>query len=340
MSVYSKLNEIKQIKENLKSSIIAKGVYVSDDVPFEDYPSKIDGIGGGAVDNYAAINSYLAGDLSYSFANFDDVEYEDMNKYPRYAFLKEAALRGDKFTMYKSMFANAYMFNISDTFEILNQVMLNSKDVLGSSPFENMFEGITYYEGMNFDLAGITDIKGMFNKAYYIGSVTLTNTSSVASWINAFKDSQIDGVSGLDFSGATHLNGAFDNSLFTDLDFATTTNTLKYFEGIKSCMMLKTIKNLNICSIKTDMDFSQGNGKIESFTCQAGTITGTFKTLNLSNNNIGPNAMTKLVNSLPTYAAASEADRKTLIVTGNFGTTSITADVIADLATRGWNVTV
>ena len=47
MSVYSDLEKIKQIKKQIHTSIANKEVAIADDLPFDQYPSKIDKITGG-----------------------------------------------------------------------------------------------------------------------------------------------------------------------------------------------------------------------------------------------------------------------------------------------------
>ena len=235
MSTADKLNKLIETKEAIRQSIIAKGTDVGEDVPFSQYPSKIDEIQTGGGESYVNPGFYemrtnggtnFKGLFYYATGNNFDLTCMDVSKAADMS----------------NMFTSCYADNIN----------ISNWDV----------SNVTNVAGMFSHFGGKIDISNLvFNKV--TSSTSSKEMFAYATTLNYIKGLQnknpipnVPDLSNL-FSSATY-NGYMDLSLW-NIEKVNTINSMFYSLSCAS-LDLSNWKTTNVTKMSGVFSFSSNNG--------------------------------------------------------------------------------
>ena len=222
-----KLNKILTTKQAIKQAIVDKGVDVSDDTVFADYPSKIGEISTGSY--YEALwNAITNNDTDYYYlfsysnateidtSNFDTSNVTDMrNMFYNCKNLTSLDVSNFDTSKVTNMY---YMFY---SCESLTSLDVSNFDTSNVTSMSNMFygcESLTSLDVSNFDTSNVTTMDGMFIRCESLTTLDVSNfdTSKVTAinsmFSNCYKLISLD-CSNWDISkvtGTYNLGGAFN----------------------------------------------------------------------------------------------------------------------------------
>ena len=179
-----KLNKILTTKQAIKQAIVDKGVDVSDDTVFADYPSKIGEISTGSY--YEALwNAITNNDTDYYYlfsysnateidtSNFDTSNVTDMrNMFYNCKNLTSLDVSNFDTSKVTNMY---YMFY---SCESLTSLDVSNFDTSNVTTMDGMFircESLTTLDVSNFDTSKVTAINSMFSNCYKLISLDCSN---------------------------------------------------------------------------------------------------------------------------------------------------------------------
>lgn len=172
-----KLNKVQETKAAIKAAIIAKGVEITDDTIFADYPNKIAAIEGS---NNSGGEEELTG--SYVIARFENCE-EGNN------FIKKAAELDVSNLDVSNMRNMNEMFN---RYENITSLDLSSWDVSNVEAMQGMFDSCysitTFGDISNWNTSNLRNTRSMFGSCRSLTSLDLSNwnTDSLEDMYNMF----------------------------------------------------------------------------------------------------------------------------------------------------------
>ena len=175
MDTADKLNKLLKTKNNIRESIISKGVKVPDDAPFAHYPTYISDIKGGSGGNEELTGSYV-------IARFDNNLEESDN------FTKKAT------EMDVSHLDTSNMRNMNNMFSDYNNLKsldLSSWDTSNVENMREMFWSCRNLESLdlsNWNTSNVREMQKMFLGCENLESLDLSNwdTSNVESMYEMF----------------------------------------------------------------------------------------------------------------------------------------------------------
>lgn len=262
MKIIEKINKIKEIKENIKTSIENKGIDTTNK-KFEEYPTLIDSISTGGSDDkdYSISNGaylcyfidnqnvidFLCKNLKETNTNYYYTFYNTIGKIP-YSFKFNKKYNSSSNSSYICPFGNKYYcYNLEHTFENLNTK--NNTLVL------NLYENIPVYG---------------YDSFYYCNSPSLiinnkNNEIWIANGYSCFSNSYFKELPTLNVEKCVNCGSMFQNSKVEKIIFKgrigienDDNSKYKYFEGgtkqtlynmFYNCSNLTSIKNLDLTNI-------------------------------------------------------------------------------------------
>ena len=234
------LNKVLEIKNNIKQAIADKGVEITDDTAFADYPSKIESIesGGGGDPYYETLwNACTNNNTDYSYlfegyngteldvSKFDTSNVQDMNNmFATCQSLKTLDVSNFNTSNVKDM---NYMFyyckELTSLGDISNFNTSNVKDM--KRMFYNCKKLTSLGDISNWDTSNVKDMAGMF---YYcqeltsLGDISNWDTSNVTSMTDMFNYCKL--LVSLDLSKWNVDKVTAMGTMFTQCDSLTTLN--------------------------------------------------------------------------------------------------------------------
>ena len=220
------LNKVLEIKNNIKQAIADKGVEITDDTAFADYPSKIESIesGGGGDPYYETLwNACTNNNTDYSYlfegyngteldvSKFDTSNVQDMNNmFATCQSLKTLDVSNFNTSNVKDM---NYMFyyckELTSLGDISNFNTSNVKDM--KRMFYNCKKLTSLGDISNWDTSNVTSMTDMFNYCKLLVSLDLSkwNVDKVTAMGTMF--TQCDSLTTLNVSGwdVSHITGSY-----------------------------------------------------------------------------------------------------------------------------------
>ena len=230
MATADKLNKLLDTKAAIKQAIIDKGVEVSDDTVFADYPAKISSIESGG--------------------NGDTTTYEHPDFYE---------LRTNGGTNYKGLF---YYYNGTS----LDLSSFDTSNVTNMSYMFYYCQNLTSLDVSNFDTSNVTDMSGMFNDCRNLTSLDVSsfNTTNVTSMSRMFYNctnlTSLD-LSNFNTSNVTTMSYMFyycQNLTSLDVSNFNTSNVWTIDNMFNNCTKLTSLdlSNWNVANITRSYDTS------------------------------------------------------------------------------------
>lgn len=226
-TVAENLQTLIDIKDDIKSSIIAKGVPVADTDGFATYPSKIDAIqsgGGGAVK--------IVDGTRFAFSTFTEWPGYDTSEVSDFSlFLREC-----------TAVTSANQINTSN-----------------ATSTHYMFKGDTKLSSVTLtDTSNVTNMSYMFDNCRALITAPQMNTSSVTNMDSMFKDcTKLASVPLYDTSNVTNMYSMFDHngygSSLTSLPTFDTSKVKSLAYWVRSCSKLTEFPPIDTSMCK---DFS------------------------------------------------------------------------------------
>lgn len=237
MKIIEKINKIKEIKENIKTSIENKGIDTTNK-KFEEYPTLIDSIVTGSGSDDYEINN-----MSYLF--FGDTRND---------CLKEILKHCKDVIRIDNCFYNTSILNELD----LTNVNINIKNISNNLiNFDRCF-GLTYFNKIKLPTLNLTEknnfinMNGMCNGSKYLEEIVFpynwnelgaTNINSAFSGCTKLKKVQcnISYVSGTQY----YINNCFkDCTSLEEIDFSGTTNVYLNFDVSTTALNREGLLNM------------------------------------------------------------------------------------------------
>ena len=197
MSTANKLSKLIETKQAIKQSIIDKGVDISDDTVFADYPSKIDSIMTGdseSVWNLITCNGTRGQYLFYDCKNITELDVSHLDT--------------------SNMTNMNNMFGSCQSLTSLDVSNFNTSNVKNMSYMFNHCESLTELDLSNFNTSNVTDMSYMFNECEKLPELNLSsfNTSNVTNMNTMFgychSFTELD-LNNFDVSKVTNISGMF-----------------------------------------------------------------------------------------------------------------------------------
>ena len=244
MSTADKLNKLLETKQAIKQAIIDKGVEVSDDTVFADYPSKIDSIEGGGG------NSYYE-DLFNQRTN-NGTDFTSLFESSSAKVLDVSKINTSNVTTMMNMFSGCQYL------ESLDVSNFNTSKVWNMYQMFHQCKNLESLDVSNFNTSNVTNMGGIFYQCLNLKSINLSifNTSKVTTMADMFEYCQsltsID-LSNFDTSKVTSMSYMFANCTnLTSLDVSNfdTSNVTNMRNVFAYCSKLIEIKGLNNWNIE------------------------------------------------------------------------------------------
>ena len=326
------LNKILEIKNNIKQSIINKGVEITDNTKFADYPSKIDNIPDRYNDGYG--NGYNDG---YS-NGYDEGSANGGGADPIYEVMWNAITNNN--TDY------SYLFHMYDgtTLDVSN---LDTSNVTYMSDMFNTCQSLTSIDVSNFDTGNVIDMSEMFYDCRLLTSIDVSNfnTSKVTNMYAMFRNcwglTSLD-VSNFNTSNVNDMRYMFANCYkLTSLDLSNfdTSNVTSMAYMFSNCFNLISLDmtNCDISKCTSGISISSMFGSSSSTGCSK--LTDFKAPKNISGNIVvsySPllthDSLMSIINNLATVTSSNT------LTLGATNKAKLTADEIAIATNKGWTV--
>ena len=223
MSTADKLNKLLETKQAIKQAIIDKGVEVTDDTKFADYPSKIASIESG------------------SSSGGGDPYYEELHN--------NRTNNGANFNYYFYYYPNT-------------ELDVSKLDTSKATSMNNMFTNSTSLTSINgiesMNVSNVSDANGMFNTCSSLSTLDLSgwNTSKIASANAMFQNCSgltSLNVSGWDTSKVENMGDMFNGCIgLTSLDLSNfDTSNVTNMNYMFSCMQSSNLLKLDLSNFNT-----------------------------------------------------------------------------------------
>lgn len=224
-STIDKLNKLVKTKAEIKEAIINKGVEVSDDIVFADYPAKIEAIDTSGTTFFNTITKNNT-DYSYLFVSVSYDRIPDLSNWDT------------------SNVTNMSCMFYGTDFYYSTSLDLSSWDTSSLTKADFMFHKSSNLRSLNlsgWDTSGLTDMNHMFQDCSSLGSLDLT---------------------GWDTSNVTEMGYTFANTLFDSLDLRhfnmnKVTIITSMFEGCE-CLQTLYITGWDTSNVKYMADTFKG----------------------------------------------------------------------------------
>jgi surface protein len=341
-----KLNKLLETKANIKQAIIDKGVGISDDTKFADYPSKIADIASGddplgpfyrQLTNNGTNYSYLFAYKTISDPSFieplDTSNVTNMN----------------------------YVFN---NFSTSSSLDLSGWNVSKITSMYNMFNNATIPEldVTNWDTSEVTTMSSVFDafKGSTITGLNTWNTGKVINMSQMFKGCKATSlnISNWDVSKVTNMTGMFADCInLTTLDISGwDTSNVKDFgsiywflTGSSSSLLTTVIGELDLSRCTAGMYYStsyycfKSLPKLETLYLKNiyknSTMTNVVKwSINLGGTKVKDECLIYIINELPDLINDKGLTNTDKIVLTLPPTNTLTAEQVQVAVDKGWNV--
>ena len=177
MTIANKLNKLLETKENIKQSIANKGVEITDDTVFAEYPSLIDSIevGGGNSGDIESVWNIVTNNGT----RFDYLLYNCNSLYS----LDLSNLDTSNGTTMKNMF-----YNCNKLMYLTLGNNFNTSNVTNMSYMFYSCQSLTTLDVSNFDTSNVIDMANMFGYCSSLTQLDVSNfdTSNVTRMENMF----------------------------------------------------------------------------------------------------------------------------------------------------------
>ena len=322
MSTADKLNKLIETKEAIRQSIIAKGTDVGTDVPFSQYPSKINEIQTGSGESYVNPDFYElrtngGTDCSYLFYEYSGKSLDLSN------------FDASNVTNMHSMLYNC---------KYLKSLDLSNFNTSNVTNMSDMFFGcssLTSLDLSDFNTSNVTNMSGMFNSCSSLTSLDLSgwDTSKVTDMSSTFKN--CSSLTSLDLSG---------------WDTSKVTTFTSYYSAIDGCTNLKIIKgHIDLSSIISGISYNSSEYMFKK--CPALEevyLTNIYKNSKMTNGNkwsinlkdtvVKDECLIFIINELPDLINDKGLTATDKIVLTLPPTNTLTAEQVQPAIDKGWTV--
>lgn len=211
MTIANKLNKLLNTKQAIKQAIIDKGVDVSDNTVFADYPGKIESIVTEGADPYYE-------ELWNKITN-NNTDYQYLFHYYTGTELDANKLDTSNVT------DMSYMFNNCNKLTSLDISNFDTNKVTDMSYMFWNCGGLTSLDVSNFNTDNVTEMQYMFCYCEKIKELDVSNwdtskTTNIASMFNScYQLTSIKGINNFNVSKVTNISGVFSGcKALTSLD--------------------------------------------------------------------------------------------------------------------------